>query len=148
MSITINCFAEEDIPGMHHEIRNSHGFLKELGWIENALYPDFKNHYRQILQMKDIQIFTVRVDGQVAGAVEVELKNDSHFIGYWLGRQYRGKGIITRCIQDIIANDLRDQLPLTSRVEVANTKSHAVLKRLGFAETSRSAEWVYYKKYR
>ena len=145
MAITVNPLSEDDIPGMHHEIRNSHGYLKELGWIEDALYKPFRHHYKQIIDMKDLRVFVIRVDGVVAGAVEVETQKDSYFIGYWLGVNFRRKGVMTRCVADIIKHDCPEKLPITARTPKDNTKSSKILLRLGFKQTHNDSEWVYYK---
>jgi RimJ/RimL family protein N-acetyltransferase len=146
MNITINKLVEGDIPGMHRELRNSHGHLKELGWIATSFYAPFRHHFKQLMVMDDLLIFVIRVDGKVAGAIEIESKSDCYFMGYWLGLNYRKQGIMTRCIEDIIKNDLPIKKPLTARVEQTNTKSIAVLTRLGFKTTHKDSEWVYYKK--
>ena len=120
----------DDIPGMHHELRNSLGHLKELGWVATSLYPEFRHHYRQIIKMNDLLIFVIRVDGKVAGAVEFENRDDSYFMGYWLGKQFRGKGLATLCIKDVIKHDLPVKKPLTARVGLDNNKSIKVLEKL------------------
>jgi RimJ/RimL family protein N-acetyltransferase len=146
MTLTISQLTENDIPGMHHEIRNSHGQLKELGWVENAMYREFKNHYRQIITMDDLMVFVIRVNGEVAGVVEVEDRSDSYFIGYWLGVRFRKKGIMTRCVADVIKHDLTKNKPLTARTPVGNTRSKGVLTRLNFMETHQDSEWVYFAR--
>jgi RimJ/RimL family protein N-acetyltransferase len=146
MNITINKLVENDIAGMHRELRNSLGHLKELGWIATSFYAPFRNHFKQLMIMDDLFIFVIRVDGKVAGAIEIESKPDCYFMGYWLGLNYRKKGIVTRCIEDIIKNDLPIKKPITARVGHDNVKSIAVLNRLKFIETHRDTEWIYYKK--
>ncbi len=146
MNLTINRLTENDIPGLHHEIRNSYGQLKELGWIEKALYKEFRNHYRQIIPMEDLDVFVIRVDGRVAGAVEVEQRKDSYFIGYWLGINFRKKGIMTKCVADVIKHDLTENLPITARTPIGNTRSKRVLERLNFIETHQDSEWVYFSR--
>lgn len=146
MALTINRLTENDIPGMHHEIRNSHGQLKELGWIENAYYAEFRNHYRQIMNMDDLMVFVIRVDNEVAGVVEVEIKEDSYFIGYWLGVRFRKKGIMTRCVADIIKHDLTENKMLTARTPVGNARSAGVLERLNFINTHQDSDWLYFSR--
>ena len=147
MKISVNRLTEADIPGMHHEIRNSLGHLKELGWVERSLYLQFRNHYRQIIKMEDLMVFVIRVDGEVAGAVEVEDKKDCWFIGYWIGVRFRRKGIVTQCIQDILNHDIPHTKPLTARVAPDNVASIKILEKLGLSETHKDEEWVYYRKY-
>ena len=146
MAITINRLTEADIPGLHRELRNSLGYLKELGWIATSMYMPFRNHFKQLAVMPELMIFVIRVDGEVAGAVEIEDRGNDYFIGYWLGVRFRRKGIITRCILDILKHDLPYRKLLTARVHPDNRASIRVLERIGMRETNRDNEWVYYEK--
>jgi len=145
VSITLNRLINDDIPGMHRELRNSLGHLKELGWVATSLYLPFRHHYRQLIDKSDLMIFIIKVNGKVAGAIEIEDQIDNYFIGYWLGFGFRGRGIITQCIQDIIQHDLAIKKPITARVGPTNKKSISVLERLGFLKTHHDQEWIYYQ---
>lgn len=147
MTITINKLTESDIPGMFREIRNSAGYLKELGWVATSFYRPYQNHYRQLVKSDTLSIFVVRYKNEIAGTVEIEDRGDCYFMGYWLGIRFRGKGIITKVIKDIIQHDLQIKKPITARVELKNFKSIDVLTRLDFSETGRDAEWIYFQKY-
>lgn len=50
--------------------------------------------------------FAITVDGKFAGGIGLELKEDVHRcnaeLGYWLGEQYWGQGIVTEAIQAIV----------------------------------------------
>ena len=146
MTITIHRLADSDLPDMHHELRNSLGYLKELGWIATSFYLPFRNHYRQIIKMDDLMIFVIRVDGKFAGAVEIEDRPDSWFMGYWVGIRFRSKGVATASILDILKHDLPYKKTLTARVAPSNKASIRVLKKIGMSETHQDSEWVYYKK--
>jgi len=146
MTITINKLTDADIPGLYREIRNSYGYLKELGWVATSFYQKYRHHYRQLIGSSTLLIFVIRVDSEIVGSVEIEDQGTCYFMGYWLGIRFRGKGTITKVIKDIIQNDLTVKKPLTARVDLKNAKSSAVLLRLDFKETSRDTEWIHYKK--
>ena len=146
MTITIHRLAETDLPDMHRELRNSLGHLKELGWIATSFYLNFRNHYRQIIKMNDLMLFVIRVDGVLAGVVEIEDRSDCWFMGYWVGVRFRRKGLATTCILDILKHDLPYKNTVVSRVEPTNTASIRVLEKIGMTETHREGEWVYYNK--
>lgn len=73
------------------------------------------------------------------------------YIGYWLGQEFTGQGIMTAALQDLIrlgfSNWPLHRMEIRSAVE--NVKSRSVAERLGFRHegTIRSAERVYGKFY-
>lgn len=80
---------------------------------------------------------SVIFEGKFVGAVgfhNLDSKNKSAHIGYWLAREAQGKGIITRCCRALF-DYLFDELKL-NRIQincnVENTKSRAIPERLGF----------------
>ena len=87
---------------------------------------------------------------QIAGCIglhEIDRGNRKTSIGYWLGAEYQGKGIMTsscRVLIDYAFNDL-----LLNRVEiraaVTNSRSRSIPERLGFVNEGivRQAEWLY-----
>lgn len=68
------------------------------------------------------------------GFHNLDLKNKSAHIGYWLAKEAQGKGIMTRCCRalfDYLFDDLGlNRIQINCNVE--NTKSRAVPERLGF----------------
>lgn len=68
------------------------------------------------------------------GFHNLDLKNKSTHIGYWLVKEAQGKGIMTRCCVELF-DYLFDELGL-NRIQincnVENTKSRAIPERLGF----------------
>jgi len=85
--------------------------------------------------------------GQLAGAVgmlPIHWSNRSVELGYWLGEEFQGKGLVTMTCRALIEHVFRD-LEL-NRVEIRiaseNRRSQAVTKRLGFTHegTFRQAE--------
>lgn len=88
--------------------------------------------------------------GELAGNIGYHLfdwRNRRTSIGYWLGEQYRGNGIMTGCVKALTEYALID-LQL-NRVEIrcarGNKKSCAIPERLGFTHEGiiRDAEWLY-----
>lgn len=88
--------------------------------------------------------------GQLAGAVGYHLfdwRNRRTSIGYWLGEQYRGRGLMTEAVRALTDYALTE-LQL-NRVEIrcatGNKKSRAVPERLNFTHEGvvRETEWLY-----
>lgn len=83
----------------------------------------------------------------VAGFNELDWKNKVAYIGYWLGEQYQGRGIMTKTAAALTgyAFTTLDMDKVDIRAALQNKKSRAVPKRLGFTEEGvvRQAEWLY-----
>lgn len=80
------------------------------------------------------------------GLYNIDLNNRSASIGYWLDKQWLGKGIITRCCKAMIdAGFQRLQLNrIEIRAAIGNYKSQAIPERLGFKKEGiiRQGEFV------
>lgn len=89
-------------------------------------------------------------DGKIAGVIgfhKIDWNNKSTSIGYWLGNDYVGLGLMTKSVQAFVNYALID-LKLNRveiRAAVENNKSRAIPERLGFTEEGRvrQAEWLY-----
>ncbi len=81
------------------------------------------------------------------GFHNLDLKNKSAHIGYWLAKEAQGKGIMTRCCR-VLFDYLFDDLGL-NRIQIncniENTKSRAIPERLGFQLEGihRQVEWLH-----
>lgn len=89
-------------------------------------------------------------DGKIAGVIgfhQINWSNKSTSIGYWLGNEYVGLGLMTKSVRAFVDYAL-NELELNRveiRAAVENTKSRAIPERLGFTEEGciRQAEWLY-----
>ena len=89
------------------------------------------------------------VEGQLAGGIvchAINRESRKTEIGYWLGADYTGKGLVTRASRAII--DLLFTREAMHRIEIQavvdNHPSRAVAERLGFTfeGIKRESEWV------
>jgi RimJ/RimL family protein N-acetyltransferase len=126
-----------DIGDMYRQIKNSRETLTELGWLIDADWDRFYQHYHSIILHKKLNIFAVRLDDDYAGSVEISDNGDHYQLGYWLGIDYRGQGIATEAIRSVL-NQLDDR-PVTADTLIDNPSSYRLLERLGF-ELERTNE--------
>ena len=76
-------------------------------------------------------------EGQIAGNIsfnKIDYKLSKVSIGYWLSQEYRGQGIITKCVNNLVEIAF-DELKLNKieiRVATTNIASRAVPEHLGF----------------
>ncbi len=74
---------------------------------------------------------TIVVDGQVAGSIVCWLdETGERDVGYWLGRQFWGRGLATRALTAFL--ELVPDRPLHARVAKHNVGSLRVLEKCGF----------------
>jgi ribosomal-protein-serine acetyltransferase len=83
----------------------------------------------------------------IAGFNSINWSNKTAYIGYWLGEEFQGNGIMTKVAKALInyAFIHLDLNKVEIRAAVENNKSKNVPERLGFVNegTIRQAEWLY-----
>ena len=92
--------------------------------------PTFMAHWSQILADDTILIRTILVDGQVAGNIVSWEQMGEREVGYWLGREYWGRGVMTQALAAFL--EQIDTRPLFARVATHNLASRRVLEKCGF----------------
>ncbi len=91
----------------------------------------FMAHWDGILGDGTIAKRTIVIDGRVAGNV-VSFERDGDLeVGYWIGREYWGKGVATGALSQFL-DEVRTR-PLRARVATHNVGSIRVLEKCGFA---------------
>jgi RimJ/RimL family protein N-acetyltransferase len=90
----------------------------------------FMAHWAKILNDDSVSIQTILFDGKVAGNIVSFEQNGQREIGYWLGKNFWGKGIATRALTAFLSQvTVR---PLYAYVAKHNTASRRVLEKCGF----------------
>jgi RimJ/RimL family protein N-acetyltransferase len=90
----------------------------------------FDAHWAKILVDDTVVARTVLFDGEVAGHVVSFERNDVREVGYWLGREFWGKGIATQALAAFLEEDA--QRPLYALAAADNRGSVRVLEKCGF----------------
>ena len=81
---------------------------------------------------------TVLVNGRVAGNVVCFERDGSREVGYWIGREFWGKGVATRALAAFLA-EVRER-PLFAGVARHNVASLRVLEKCGFVVVDQPLE--------
>ena len=121
--------------------KNREAFRPYLDWIDTTTsdkdVEDFILKCKKGFEEKTSADFGVLYEGKWVGSMGFhDIRHDHHraAIGYWLDREYQGKGIMTACVKAII-NYGFTELNL-NRIEIQcemnNLKSKAIPERLGF----------------
>lgn len=108
-----------------------------------------KNSLRDHAEKGD-QICCIWHKNKLTGNIGLHMRNQSGRcaeIGYWLGKEFEGKGLVTMACRAIIDYAFRELgcNRIQIRVEPANTRSRAIPVRLGFTYegTLRQVDWCY-----
>jgi RimJ/RimL family protein N-acetyltransferase len=90
----------------------------------------FMAHWNKILVDESIQIKTILFDGKFVGNIVCFEQLGEREVGYWLGREYWGKGIATQALKDFL-QEIKTR-PLYAHVAKHNIGSKRVLEKCGF----------------
>jgi RimJ/RimL family protein N-acetyltransferase len=90
----------------------------------------FIAHWRKILRDAPVTTKTILFDGQVAGNVVSFNGDGEREVGYWIGREYWGKGIASKALAAFLA--VEQTRPLYAHVAKHNIASRRVLEKCGF----------------
>lgn len=108
----------------------------------------FDAHWgKNILGNEDAMTRTIVAGGEVAGYVGSWLQDGVRLVGYWLGREYWGKGIATRALSAFL--EVVAGRPMHAHVVPHNAASIRVLEKCGFrleqfaSDDEESAELVF-----
>jgi RimJ/RimL family protein N-acetyltransferase len=90
----------------------------------------FMAHWARILGDESVITKTVVFDGHVAGNVLSFEQSGQPLVGYWIGKEYWGKGVATRALSEFLG--YVKVRPLYARVAKHNAGSIRVLEKCGF----------------
>lgn len=142
--LSIKIFEERDLEALYNLIVNSRDHLSEyLPWVKFVKEPAdempfIKDGLKQFANNDGFHC-GVWYEGQLAGVLGlhyIKHLNKSTSLGYYLGEEFQGKGIMTKAVAfllDYLYNDL-ELNRVEIRAAVTNHKSQAIPKRLGFTE--------------
>jgi RimJ/RimL family protein N-acetyltransferase len=90
----------------------------------------FMAHWTKIMADPSVQVQTILFNGEVAGNIVCFEQLGEREVGYWLGKEYWGKGIATLALEEFLkAIETR---PLYAHVAKHNIGSRRVLEKCGF----------------
>jgi RimJ/RimL family protein N-acetyltransferase len=98
----------------------------------------FMAHWATILADETVLTRAIEVDGEVAGNVVSFLHDGKREVGYWIGKEYWGRGIASRALAEFLTHDATR--PLYAHVARHNLGSMRVLEKCGFARCGEDAD--------
>lgn len=145
----------KDAPRIFELTENSRKYLKEwLPWLDfTKSVNDSEQFIRSALKgysenqsMTSAIIYNGEIIG-IAGYNKIDWNNKNVSIGYWLDKNYEGKGIMTK-VASALTEYAINQLHLNRveiRAAIGNSKSRSIPEKLGYTYEGciRQAEWLY-----
>ena len=128
MSITLRDVIPSDLPILYEQQLDPEATAMAAFPSRNR--EAFDTHWVKIMADKTVILKTIIHDGQVAGSlVSWEMAGEQE-VGYWLGKEFWGKGIATRALAEFLK--IVDKRPMFAHVAKHNIGSRRVLERCGF----------------
>ena len=111
--------------------------------VRMALVParereGFDEHWQRLLADDAVTVKTIVHEGRVAGNALSWEKDGRQVIGYWLGREFWGKGLATRAVAELVVE--LTMRPLHAWVAASNGASRRVLEKCGFVVVETAVE--------
>jgi RimJ/RimL family protein N-acetyltransferase len=89
-------------------------------------------HWAKILSNRSVVTRTVLSDEEVAGNIGCWEEDGRMLVGYWIGREFSGRGLATQALAELLG--IVDARPLHAYVAKGNIASIRVLEKCGFVE--------------
>ena len=120
--------SEADLPTFYEQQLDPQA--TELAAFPARARVPFMQHWTRIMADNTNTLKTIVFNGQVAGNIMSWDQDDRREVGYWLGREFWGRGIATRALQSMLG--CVTQRPLYAHVAKHNVASRRVLEKCGF----------------
>lgn len=103
--------------------------------VEMAAFPardrdQFEAHWAKVRGDDTLVVRTIVADGQVAGNIGSWPDHGQQLLGYWVGREFWGRGVATQALA-LLADEVSIR-PLYAHVVMHNVGSIRVLEKCGF----------------
>jgi len=141
---TLTLLEESDAQELYDLVdRNRERLRVWLGWTDDTKGPEDSLRFIRATreQVASGQGFhgCLRVQGRIAGCVGfhgVHHSFRSTAIGYWIGGELEGRGLMTKAVRALVQHAFKDLglHRIEIRCAVENTRSRAIPERLGFRQ--------------
>jgi len=91
---------------------------------------DFEAHWETLFADPTIRTRAIVAGGELAGYLVLFTRGGHRQVGYWLGREFWGRGIATRALELFVAEI--EERPLYAHVASRNAASLRVVEKCGF----------------
>ena len=127
-AVRLRKVTEADLPVFYEHQADPEAF--RMASFAARDYDAFMVHWHKIMQDRRVIVRTVIFEGRVAGNIVAFWRGETREVGYWIGRDYWGKGIATEALSRFLR--LVRGRPLYAGVAKHNLGSIRVLQKCGF----------------
>jgi putative acetyltransferase len=135
--VTLRDVTEADLPILFEHQRDPEAL--RMAAFPSRDWEAFTAHWTKILGDETLVKKTILSEGQVAGHIGCFERDGEWEVGYWIGREYWGKGIATRALSELLG--LVQERPLVAHVAKHNPGSIRVLEKCGFTHAGEDKEF-------
>ena len=102
----------------------------------------FMAHWRKILDDGSVLKRTILCGGEVAGNIVSFMMEGRREVGYWVGKEYWGRGIATRALGLFL--EIETTRPIYAGAAKSNPASIKVLEKCGFRHMEEGSDgfWI------
>jgi RimJ/RimL family protein N-acetyltransferase len=127
-AVTIRPVEEADLPILYEH--RADPLASEMAVVPARTKPEFMALWATILADEATAARAIVADGTVVGMILSWVEDGDRTVGYWIGREYWGRGYATRGLA-LLAAEIAER-PLMANVVDTNTGSRRVLEHCGF----------------
>jgi RimJ/RimL family protein N-acetyltransferase len=133
--VRLRDIAQDDLPRMYEFNLDPEGNRLAATIPRNA--EAFAAHWENVLADSNVVAKAISVGDRLAGYINCFKRDDLHFVGYWVGREFWGQGVASRALE-LLLNEVTIR-PLHAQVAASNQASLRVLQKSGFTVRSVQA---------
>jgi len=126
--ITLRDVTESDLPILYEQQLDPEATA--MAAFPSRDHDAFMAHWAKIMVYEKNIIKTILHNGQVAGYISSWEMEGEREVGYWLGKEFCGKGIATEALAEYVS--IVKTRPLMAHVARHNVGSRRVLEKCGF----------------
>jgi len=136
-NLVLRPFKEGDLAFLCEIQREPEGY--KMAAVKPREAEAFLRHWREkILPNASGMVRIVEVDGEVAGDILSFEQEGRRVIGYWIGKKYWGRGIMTATLKQFVTDHERHR-PVSAFVAITNRGSYRVLEKCGFKQVGEAS---------
>lgn len=155
--VSLRLFTEDDSKEFYNLLIDSKAHLKK--WITWVDAVESKGDANESLKLRIEGLvesggypmwFAIMYKGKIAGTIgfnDIDKSNKVGELGYWLGKDFERKGIMSRAFEAVVDYGFKERElnRIEAYIAAGNERSKALPKRFGFLEEGRirQAEWLY-----
>ncbi|MCP3997279.1 MAG: GNAT family N-acetyltransferase [bacterium] len=127
-AVSLRAVEEGDLPTLFEQQRDPEA--TKMAALPARDREAFMAHWKKILADDNVTVRTILAGAEIAGNVVCFERSGQWLVGYWLGREFWGRGIASRAVSEFVSSiSIR---PLHAYVAKHNVASARVLEKCGF----------------